>query len=359
MKNREEKQIRNEQLRQEGRQKYQEIMADLRNPVKKAVRSRKISMTATSILRGIIIAGLSFVIVFPIFQQLTQAFKDPADLANPLIVWIPEKFSIVNFQIAMELTDYWRALLNNIRVSALTTVCQVAATALAGYAFARLKFKGSNILFWLIMLTFIMPPQTTAASRALFFSNFDIFGIIKAITNSTRGISIRGPGKDYIFYIMAITGQGIRAALFVYLFRQFFRGIPIELEESAQIDGAGIVRTFWSVMLPNARGVMTTVALFAFVWQWNDVYYTSMFGVSSSDFPLLTIQIINTAEWLGNLLIRLNPEYGISTDIKGSSQFTSLIANTEAFLMMLPLLIAYMFVQKLFVEGIERTGIVG
>ena len=65
--------------------------------------------------------------------------------------------------------------------------------------------------------------------------------------------------------------------MFIYLFRQFFRGIPIELEESAQIDGAGVVRTFWSVMLPNARGVITTVALFAFVWQWNDTYYTGMY----------------------------------------------------------------------------------
>jgi multiple sugar transport system permease protein len=208
------------------------------------------------------------------------------------------------------------------------------------------------------MLTLIIPPQVTAASRTLFFSNFDIFGIIKLFNNG-QAIAIRGPGKDYIFYIMAATGQGIRAALFIFLFRQFFRGVPIELEESAQIDGAGILRTFWSVMLPNARGVITTVALFAFVWQWNDVYYTTMFAVNSSDFPLLTMQIINTAEWLGNLLLRSELRYLVSADVRGSSMFTSLIANTEAFLMMLPLLIAYLFVQKLFVEGIERTGIVG
>ncbi len=342
-------------LRQE---RYDAIMADLRNPVKQAVRGRKIATGATSLLRTIIFIGLSFVILFPIFQQLMVAFRHPEDVNNPLIVWIPETWSLLNFKIAIMLTDYWQALLNNFRVATISTVFQLASTALAGYAFARLKFKGSNILFWCIMLTLIVPPQATAASRSLYFNNFDIFGIIKALNNGET-LSIRGPGKDYIFYIMAATGQGIRASLFIFLFRQFFRGVPIELEESAQIDGAGIFRTFWSVMLPNARGVITTVALFAFVWQWNDVYFTSMFGVSSSDFPLLTIQIINTAEWLGNLLVTIGLEELSSVDLKGNSMFTSLIANTEAFLMMIPILVAYLFVQKLFVEGIERTGIVG
>ena len=340
------------------KERYDAIMADLKNPVKKAVRARKITSKVTSLFRTIAFIGLSFVILFPIFQQLMLAFRSPEDINNPLIVWIPETWSTVNFTIAIQLTQYWKALLNNFRVATITTIFQLASTALAGYAFARLKFKGSNILFWMVMLTLIIPPQVTAASRSLFFSNFDIFGIIK-LFNGGKAIAIRGPGKDYIFYIMAATGQGIRASLFIFLFRQFFRGVPIELEESAQIDGAGIVRTFWSVMLPNARGVITTVALFAFVWQWNDVYYTTMFAVNSSDFPLLTMQIINTAEWLGNLLLRSELRYLVSADVRGSSMFTSLIANTEAFLMMLPLLIAYLFVQKLFVEGIERTGIVG
>ncbi len=342
-------------LRQE---RYDAIMADLRNPVKRAVRGRKVAMKFTSLFRTIVFIGLSFVILFPIFQQLMLAFRSPEDINNPLIVWIPENWSVVNFTIAIQLTQYWRSLMNTFRVSLISTIFQLASTALAGYAFARLKFKGSNLLFWMVMLTLIIPPQVTAASRSLFFSNFDIFGIIK-LFNGGKAIAIRGPGKDYIFYIMAAAGQGIRASLFIFLFRQFFRGVPVELEESAQIDGAGILRTFWSVMLPNARGVITTVALFAFVWQWNDVYYTSMFAVNSSDFPLLTMQIINTAEWLGNLLLRSELRYLVSADVRGSSLFTSLIANTEAFLMMLPLLIAYLFVQKLFVEGIERTGIVG
>ena len=112
-------------------------------------------------------------------------------------------------------------------------------------------------------------------------------------------------------------------------------------------------------MLPNARGVMVTVMLFSFVWQWNDVYYTSLLELSTNDFPLLTMKLLNTAERLPNFMKIYRLEQLVDPEIRGNSMFISLIANTAGFLMMLPLLVGYLFVQKLFVEGIERTGIVG
>ena len=339
-----------------ARLKYEQILADLRNPVKKAVRSQKITNKLGSIFRAIIIIGLSFVIVFPIFQQITLAFRHPTDVQNPLVIWIPEKWSLLNFKIALKLLKYEQSLWNNIQVSVIAMVGQVTCSVLAGYALARLKFKGSNIIFLLLLMTFIIPPQAVSVSRMLYFANFDIFGIVKLLNN---GNTISLSGKRIILYLMSFTGQGINAAIFIFLFRQFFRGVPIELEESAEIDGAGVFRTFWSVMLPNARGVMVTVALFSFVWQWNDVYYTSLLQLSSNQFPLLTMQLKNTAEWLPSLMKVYRLEALVDPEIRGNALFTSLIANTAGFLMCLPLLIGYLFVQKLFVEGIERTGIVG
>lgn len=341
--------------------KFAEIKEELRNPVKKAVRAQKTSDIAVAILRGFLIFGLSFIIIFPIFQQFTLALRDPLDINDPLVNWIPKTFSTVNFKIAAAIMDYWRSLFNNVKVSTISTILQVFSTALAGYAFARLKFKGSNIIFWLVMLTLIIPPQTVALSRMLYFTDFDIFGII-GLFNDGNGIALKGEGKDIVFYIMSITGQGIRAALFIFIFRQFFRGIPIELEESAQIDGAGVVKTFWSVMLPNARGAITTVALFAFVWQWNDVYYTKMYEISGDTFPMMTMRLINIAEWIGNLLKA--PQFKhlaemVGEDIRDNPLFASIISNTAALLMMLPLLIGYLFVQRLFIEGVERSGIIG
>ena len=153
--------------------------------------------------------------------------------------------------------------------------------------------------------------------------------------------------------------MGIRSGIFIYIFRQFFRGLPKELEESAIIDGAGVFRTFWSVMLPNARGALVTVGLFAFVWQWNDVYYVKIFEVSTADFPLLTMRLLNAAEGMYGALFYTGGLDLIGQDVWENPLFLALISNVSALLMMLPLLIMYLFVQKQFVESIERTGIVG
>ena len=355
-----------QKIKEYSKAKYDEIVADLKNPVKTAVMRRKVSSKVISLLRGFMFIGLAFIIVFPIFEQLTLAVRHPIDLNNKLVNWIPENYSIFNFQLSVILLDYWDGLFCNVKVSVISTICQLFATSLAGYAFSRLKFRGSNVLFWMIMLTLIVPPQAVSLSRTFFLGDFDIlaFGDNPGLFESLLGHTLRlkGEGKDIVFYITSLTGQGIRASLFIFLFKQTFRGIPIELEESAQIDGAGVVRTFWSVMLPNARGVIVTVALFAFVWQWNDVYYTGMYEVSGETFPMLTRKLITMSERVAGLIMQ--PQYidfvnQVGEGIAKNSLFTETILNTAALMMMSPLLIGYLFVQRLFIEGVERSGIVG
>lgn len=360
------KQEKREEFKQKSKEKYNEIMYELKNPVRRAVRRRKVGGKFVSILRGFIFFGLSFVIVFPIFQEISLAFRDPLDLNNKLVNWIPENYSLFNFKISIILLDYWKGLWNNTKVSVISTLCQLFATSLAGYALSRLKFKGSNLIFWLLMLSLIVPPQAVSLSRSLYLQSFDIlsFGGNPGLFEKLFGapLKLKGPGKTIIFYVTSLTGQGIRAALFIFLFRQFFRGIPVELEESAQIDGAGVVRTFVSVMLPNARGVITTVALFAFVWQWNDVYYVNMYNVSGDTYPMLTTNLVLMSERVAGLI--LQPQYvnivkEIGEGIVKNPLFTQTLLNTAALLIMTPLLIGYLFVQRLFIEGVERSGIVG
>ena len=355
-----EKEQKKQARKEELKLRFEDWKANLNNPVQKAVRVAKVSSVLVSILRGFLLFGLSFIIVYPIFREVIVAIKDPADLNNPLVVWIPEHLSTVNIRIAGSVIDFWDSLKNNIKISLITAVLQVFSTSIAGYAFARLRFKGSNLIFWIIMLTLLIPPQTIALARALYFTHFDVLGIIKLFTGET--ISLRGEGKDIVLYIMALFGQGIRAALFVFLFRQTFRGLPVELEESAQIDGAGVVKTYWSVMLPNARGTVTTVALFAFVWQWNDSYYVKAYGISGDSFPLMTMRLLNVSEWVRTVLLQPQNRHLlhlVGEEVGQNPYFESAITNTAAFLMMLPLLIGYLFVQRSFIEGVERSGIVG
>ncbi len=293
------------------------------------------------LLRFIILFGLCFVILFPTIQQISMALRAPEDVNNPAVIWIPEHWSLMNLKISMVVLDYWRALLNTFKLSFIAMLLQIFSTALAGYAFSRLRFKGSNILFIAVIITIITPPQALSLAQFLYFRELNLIG------------------KESSIYIMSGLGMGIRSGIFIFIFRQFFRGLPIELEESAQLDGAGVFRTFWNIMLPNARGALVTVALFAFVWQWNDAYYVAIFNVSTEQFPLLTMQLINAAEGMYQALFYTGGLSLIGQNVWENPLFLALISNVSALLMMLPLLIMYLFVQKQFVESIERTGIVG
>ncbi len=304
-------------------------------------RNRKLKAFFGGLIRYIFLIGLCFVILFPTIQQILMALRAPGDVNNPAVIWIPENWSIQNIRISMIVLDYWRALVNTFKLSAIVMVLQLASTALAGYAFSRLRFKGSNILFVLVILTIVIPPQALSLSQYLYFRDLRLIG------------------KESSIYMMSGLGMGIRSGIFIYIFRQFFRGLPKELEESAMIDGASVFRTFWNVMLPNARGAMVTVGLFAFVWQWNDAYFVKIFEVSTEQFPLLTMELINAVTGLKAALLYTGALSLIGQDVWENPLYLALISNVSALLMMLPLLLMYLFVQKGFVESIERTGIVG
>jgi len=329
------------------------IQNKFNDPVVNMRRNRKIQAFVMAAVRTILLAGLCFVILFPTIQQILQALRAPQDVNNPAVIWIPETWSILNIKIAALVLDYKDALINTAKLSFISMFLQIASTALAGYAFSRLKFKGSNILFILVILTIIVPPQALSLAQYFYFRDFRI-GILEWVGMDTRLL-----GKEGAIYLMSGLGMGIRSGIFIYIFRSFFKGLPKELEESAIIDGASVFRTFWSVMLPNARGALVTVGLFAFVWQWNDAYYVKIFEVSTANFPLLTMRLLNAAEGMYASLFYTGALNLIGQDVWANPVFLSLISNVSALLMMLPLLIMYLFVQKSFVESIERTGIVG
>lgn len=320
---------------------YERIHSNLTNPRNVMVRSKKTKDISVVVLRTVLLFGLSFIILFPTIQQISMALRAPEDVNNPAVIWIPLNWSLMNVKIAAVVLDYKDALINTIKLSFISMVLQIVSTSLAGYAFSRLKFRGSNILFIFVVLTIIIPPQALSLQQYLYFKDLGLIG------------------SELSIYLMSGLGMGIRSGIFIYIFRQFFRGLPKELEESAMIDGAGVFRTFWSVMLPNARGALITVGLFAFVWQWNDAYYVKIFEVSTAEFPLLTMRLINAAEGMYAALFYTGGLDLIGQDVWENPLFLALISNVAALLMMLPLLIMYLFVQKQFVESIERTGIVG
>lgn len=301
------------------------------------------------IVRSVLIIGLSFVILYPIILKVSIAFKQKLDMYDPTIVYIPRNFTLENFKYVMETMNYFKVVWNSFLLSGGTMLLTTLSCALVGYGFARFKFRGSNILFALVILTILVPPQTIMVPTYLQYRNFDLFGLI-GLFNDGNGIKLLG--TYWPFVISSMTGMGLKAGLFIFIFRQFFKGVPREIEEAALVDGAGVFKIFTTIMLPNAVPAIITVMLFSFVWQWNDIYFTSMFIDNAK---VISVQLQTAGATIAH---KLGTEAGSSSGTVDPF-YLSMLVNTSVLLSILPLIIMYMFVQRHFVESVERTGIVG
>lgn len=305
-----------------------------------------------TILRSLLIIGISFVILYPIMQQLSVAFKHKSDIYNPTIYMIPINYTLENFRHAMDILNYWPMLGNTLLFVTITMVLQAVSCALAGYGFARFSFLGSNLLFSLVILTILIPMSTLMVPMYLHFRSFDILGMIQLFTGK-EGVNLLN--TYWPSMITAATANGLKSGLYIYIFRQFFRGIPKEIEEAALIDGAGGFKTFFRIMLPNAIPSLVTVMLFAFVWQYNDTFYTSLFMSGSN---LMSIKVASLPADV-NQYLPIILGYGSNPDMKADPNHVSMIVDTGILLAILPLIFLYLFVQRYFVESVERTGVVG
>jgi ABC-type glycerol-3-phosphate transport system permease component len=305
-----------------------------------------------SIFRYILIIGISFVILYPILQQISVAIKDKADIYNPTIYMIPVHFTTENIRLAMDILNYWPLLKNTLLFAASTTLLQAASCALAGYGFARFTFPGRNILFMFVILTILIPSSTLMVPMYLHFRTFDVLGLVHLFTgkDGINMLNTYGPSL-----ITAALANGLKSGLYIYIFRQFFRGMPAEIEEAALIDGAGGIRTFFTIMLPNSIPPLITVLLFSFVWQYNDSFYSSLF-MSQSD--LMAIKVASLPADVNQFLPGLLG-IGNGSNIRSDPNHVSMIVDTGILLAIAPLILMYLFVQKFFVESVERTGVVG
>lgn len=324
------------------------VNTTMQSEVKRKVLAGKISNFFISVFKYFIVFGLCYIILFPIFQQLIIAIRAPEDLMDKTVMWIPNSLSLDNIKVALIILDYGNALKNSAVLAFGVMICQLFSTALAGYALARLNFKGSKIIFLLVLFTVIVPQTTLQLPLRELMRNF-------------LGLNINLLGNPIVIYLFSALGMGINSGVFIYLFKQFFSGVPDELEEAAYVDGANAIQVFFKIMLPSASGVILTVGILAFVWQWNDSYFTNIFISSmNSNFATLVTKIQGAQ---GNIISAIQ-DAGVTEffnqDVTKNPLFNSMILNTCAFLSMLPLIIGYLFVQKkLFTEGIERSGIVG
>ena len=297
----------------------------------------------------LILFGLMYLFLFPIFYLISTAFQSEESLNDPSVVWLPTSFSLNSFKQTMKLLNYKNSVILTSEITVLSTAATIATCSMAGYGLARYKFRGSGICFALVILMIIIPPQATLLSSYLNFRFFDFFGIMRLFESATGFGSVNLLDTIWTFVLPACFANGLRAGLFIFIFRQFFLGMPKELEEAARIDGCNAFTTFLRIMIPMAKSAIITVVLFSVVWHWNDYYSSSMYFVG--DVQPITPMLSS----LKTILI----QEGMTVSHTLSQFDIRVYLASGSLLALLPPLILYIFLQRLFTQSIEKTGIVG
>ncbi|MFC4600055.1 carbohydrate ABC transporter permease [Cohnella hongkongensis] len=275
---------------------------------------------------------IAFLYVKPILYMISTSLKSVADMIDPVVGLIPRELHLGHYADAWRGLNYPEGFLDTMTIALVGSIFQVFTCALTGYALARLKFPGKNLMFFLILVAFLIPPQLTIVPLYMIYSEL---GWINT---------------PFVFLVPALFGQGLRGALFIIIFRQFFHSQPKALEEAARIDGASAFRLFFRIMMPLAGAACLVVFLFSFVWYWNMSYEAALF--LSKDFTPLSLRLSSMQmELVGNKAIDYSAGVGQDPISEGPRM-------AGAFLVIMPPLIVYLIAQRWFTEGIERTGLV-
>lgn len=303
---------------------------------------RRLKKLLFNIFRFLILAGIIYIILGPMITIITRSFFSTSDLYNPLVYLFPKQPTLDKYIMAIKRLDYLKVLGKTLAFDGTLMVIQVFICSMTGYGFARYEFPLKKLAFGLVIVTIVIPSHTIMLPLYMTFRNFDVFGIVRLFTEE-KGINLLSTMAP--IYIMTLLGCGLRSGLYIYIFNQFFRGLPKEFEEAAYIDGAGAWYTYFRIMLVNALPSVLTVTVFSLVWQYNDVFYAKLFAIGGDN--AISIRISTLAATI-NYVDKIKDPLDVQLYLYAGIVLT-----------IVPIVIIYVVLQKYFMEGVERSGIVG
>ncbi len=274
-----------------------------------------------------LLIGIGFVYVYPLLYMISISLQDLADLLSPSVLYIPSKLYLDNIITSFEVLKYLETLLSSLTVTLFPAILQTFVASLIGYGFAKFEFPLKRIIFAIVILTYIIPPQLIMIPRFVLFNDLNLVGTIWSIL------------------LPASLGQGLYSAVFILIFYQFYKMIPKALEEAAQIDGASPFYVYIKIAVPLSVPSFITSFLFSFVWYWNETYTSSL-------------MLNNLVETLQLRLLTFVSSY--QDLFPGEAALINEgIRMSATLLIILPMLIVYIFIQKLFIQGIDQSGLAG
>ena len=305
---------------------------------------QKVASILFAIFRYTFLISISYIILYPLFAMVAYAIQTYGDVLDTSVTWISRNPTFDNFKTAWQALEYPTALFNTVLVGGISALLEIFSCAIAAYGFARFKFRGRGLLFGLVLLTAIVPVQVLVIPLFLNYKYFDFGGLLSLFYSITgmEGAYLDLTNTGFTFWLPSLFGVGLRSGLFIFIYRQFFTGLPKELEEASWIDGCGPLMTFFRVVIPSSGVVFLTVSIFAVIWHWNEYYQSVIFMTSS--FPL-SVKLSGIATVLQTM--------GVGAVYQGGH------VAAACLLFIAPMLIMFLFLQKKFIQSIDRVGIVG
>lgn len=320
------------------------------NPNNNSLLAYQIKRKSENILmrlfRLLLIVTMAYLFLFPLYYMLVVSFQRPDLAIDTTSMYVPKAFSLDAYKAAFKQLDYVNSALLSLVITVFSTVFTLISCSLTGYAFARFEFKGKNIAFLFVLLLIVIPPQQIIVPQYLMYKSFTFGGLL-----SLFGKEINLLNTPFVFILPSIFAVGLKAGVFIFIFRQFFIGQPKELEEAAKIDGCGAFKTFVRVMVPLAKPAFVVVTMLCIIWHWNDYYSSSMFFIDKIKPLMVSLERLRSGIAEGYLPM-------IDTKI-ANPVVQRMYLQAGVVLTILPPLFLYVFMQKYFVESIDRTGIVG
>lgn len=280
------------------------------------LRSRRSALRSVLFYGGLSILAIPF--VFPTWWMITSSFKPITQIFSfPPALW-PQNPTLQAYADAFVLQPFARQYFNSLYIAVVVTVGTMLVSALAGYAFARIRFRGQNVLFIVVLVGLLIPSEVTIVPL---FQVFNQLGLINTH-----------------WPLILVSTFGAPSVLATFIMRQFFISLPVELEEAARLDGLGRFAIWWRIAVPLARTALAAVAIFTFLHVWNLYLEPTVYLLSPELFTL------------PQALTRYTDAYG------GEMWNVQLAAAT---LTAVPVLIVFVVAQKQFVEGLAQTGLKG
>lgn len=279
--------------------------------------------------RYIFLIAFSYVLIYPIIFMIVNSLMNSADYYNPSVQWVPIHITWDNLKNAIITLKLEETLLSTFVNELVAAGLGIASCAVAAFGLARFNFKGKGVLTALMILSILVPNAMTIIPSYVNFQNFNLLN------------------TPFVFWLPSVLGVGLNGGLFIYIYTQFFKGLPKEIEEAAWVDGAGTWRTFLQIVLPSSGVVFVTVTVFSVIWHWNDSFLAQMY--LADNFPI-GVQIANHASRVEGWL----------TQNMGMTTFTlAQILIASCLVTITPMLIFYVFIQKRFIASVATSGIVG